>query len=89
MFALPVSLVLLFLTTVAVRFAIGLDGVHNDHFHLISGGYQILNGELPIRDFTNFPYDFLTFLSAVVQAIFGHNLLGNFLLTTILAGLGL
>lgn len=61
----------------------------DDHFDRISRGRQILVwGDVPFQDFFD-PGFFLTlYSSAAVQALFGYNLLGETLLTTICIAAG-
>ena len=57
--------------------------VINDHFDRISRGWQILNlGEVPHRDFFDPGYLLTLYSSAAALGVFGHNLLGELLLTS-------
>ena len=55
---------------------------YNDHFLWISGGRQVLvYGEMPFRDFFDPGYFLQHLTSAGFQLVFGHNLLGEALLS--------
>jgi hypothetical protein len=55
-------------------------GFTNDHFRLLAQARQILDGELPFRDFVD-PGVFLQIqISALFQQVFGYRLLGEALL---------
>lgn len=61
----------------------------NDHFWWISAGRQILAyGELPFRDFWEPGYFLQCFTSALLQLIFGYNLLGEALFSIFFIALG-
>jgi len=62
----------------------GLDEITNEDYTFYLGGMRIANGELPLRDFTFFPYDFILFTSYVMRAIFGHHLMSDFAFHTAL-----
>jgi len=60
----------------------------NDHFVHLSRGWQIVQGEVPIRDFFD-PGLFLHYYaSAGALLLSGHNLLGEALLTSLFMGAG-
>ena len=63
----------------------------NDHFVHLSRGWQILQGDVPIRDFFDPGLILQYYASAAALRSSGHNLLGEALLTTgfIAAGAGL
>ena len=63
----------------------------NDHFVHLSRGWQILQGDVPIRDFFDPGLILQYYASAAALLWSGHNLLGEALLTTgfIAAGAGL
>ena len=61
---------------------------HNDHFRLLAQARQILDGELPFRDFVD-PGVFLQIhTSAAIQLLFGYRLLGEALLCISLLSAG-
>ncbi len=61
----------------------------NDHFDRISRGQQILQwNAVPFRDFFDPGYFLALYSSATVQALFGHNLLGEALLTVTFIAIG-
>ena len=63
----------------------GGEAFDNDQFYHLSRARQTLLGELPFRDF-NDPGIFLRiYASTAFQILFGHNLLGELLLCTVLA----
>lgn len=63
----------------------------NDHFVHLSRGWQILQGDVPLRDFFDPGLLFQYYASALALAWSGHNLFGEALLTVafIAAGAGL
>jgi hypothetical protein len=71
-------------------FGLGLNlEIRNDHFGRISPGRQILAfGELPFRDFLDPGYFLTEFSSAAVQWLFGDNLFGEVLLTSLFIATG-
>ena len=63
-------------------FDLPISASRNDHFDRISKARQILAfGAVPFRDFFDPGYFLTLYSSAAMQAIFGHNLLGEALLT--------
>lgn len=72
--ALPVAL-----ATFLFRFLI--PDFENDHFMHLSWGRQMLLGEVPVWDFVEPGFILQTGLSAVFQAVGGHQLLGEAILT--------
>ena len=61
----------------------------NDHFDRISRGHQILRfGAVPFRDFFDPGWLLTIYSSAAVQAIFGHRLVGEVILTGVLIAAG-
>jgi hypothetical protein len=62
----------------------------NDHFVHLSRGWQILQGDVPIRDFFDVGLFLQYYTSAATLLLSGHNLLGEALVTTafIAAGSG-
>jgi hypothetical protein len=60
----------------------------NDHFVHLSRARQVLLGELPFRDFYDPGHFLRVYLSAALQALFGHHLLAETLLTVGLVSAG-
>jgi hypothetical protein len=66
---------------VAFAFRFQAPDFHNDHFEHLSMARQVLFGELPGRDFFDPGRPLTVLLSAGAQALFGHSLFGEALLT--------
>ena len=66
---------------VAFAFRFQSPDFHNDHFEHLSMARQVLFGELPGRDFFDPGRPLTVLLSAGAQALFGHSLFGEALLT--------
>jgi hypothetical protein len=60
----------------------------NDHFVHLSRGYQIVRGEVPVRDFFDPGLIGQYYASAAALLWSGHNLYGEAILTTTFVGLG-
>src|SRR6187455_3637809 len=77
-----------FVVTAGFRFLTLGDGFPNDHFVYISGGWQMLFGEWPTRDWVDpgLPLQFAA--SAAAQALFGKYLFAEALLVSAAFGLG-
>ena len=68
-------------TWLAFAFRFQAPVFHNDHFEHLSMARQVLFGELPGRDFFDPGRPLTVLLSAGGQALFGHSLFGEALLT--------
>ncbi len=73
-----------FLVTAVCRY-ITLD-FPNDHYVYISGGWQMLAGDWPTRDWVDPGLPLMFLASAVAQALFGPTLLGEALLVSVSFG---
>lgn len=73
----------------SVLYSVNSSEITNDHYDRISRGWQILNlGEVPHRDFFDPGYLLTLYSSAAALLVFGHNLLGELLLTSIFISAG-
>ena len=70
-------------------FRIGSATIGNDHFDRMARGQQILRfGEVPHRDFFDPGWLLTAYTSAASQAVLGHNLVGELVVTSVLMSAG-
>jgi len=79
---------LAFVITSGFRFLTLGDGFPNDHFVYITGGWQMLFGEWPTRDWVDPGLPLMFAASALAQAIFGKVLFAEAVLVSGAFGLG-
>ena len=76
-----------FVLTAGFRYLVLRDGFPNDHFIYITGGWQMLFGEWPTRDWVDPGLPLMFFASAVSQAVFGPTLFAEAVLVSCAFGL--
>ena len=77
-----------FVVTVAFRYMLLGDGFPNDHYVYITGGWQMLFGEWPTRDWVDPGLPLMFLASAGSQALFGQTLFAEAVLVSLAFGLG-
>jgi hypothetical protein len=65
----------------------GFAGLTDDHFFYVLRGWQILYGELPVRDFVDHGAPLYFYVSAAVQLIFGRGTLSELAFSTTMIAL--
>ena len=65
----------------------GFAGLTDDHFYYLLRGWQILFGELPVRDFVDAGAPLYFYVSAAVQLLFGRGTLSELAFSTTLIAL--
>jgi hypothetical protein len=63
-------------------------GLTDDHFFYLVRGWQILFGDLPVRDFVDHGAPLYYYVGAAVQAIFGRGTLSELAFSTTMLSLG-
>jgi hypothetical protein len=66
----------------------GATGLTDDHFFYLIRGWQILFGELPVRDFVDHGAPLYFCVSAAVQFLFGRGMLSELAFSTTMIALG-
>ena len=66
----------------------GFAGLTDDHFFYLVRGWQILLGELPVRDFVDHGAPLYFYLSAAVQWLLGRGTLSELVFSTTMLALG-
>lgn len=66
----------------------GFAGLTDDHFFYLLRGWQILLGELPVRDFVDHGAPLYFYVSAAVQVLFGRGTLSELAFSTTMIALG-
>jgi hypothetical protein len=66
----------------------GFAGLTDDHFFYLIRGWQILFGELPVRDFVDHGAPLYFYVSAAVQLLFGRGTLSELAFSTTMIALG-
>lgn len=66
----------------------GFAGLTDDHFFYLLRGWQILLGELPVRDFVDHGAPLYFYVSAAVQLLFGRGTLPELAFSTTMLALG-
>ena len=66
----------------------GFAGLTDDHFFYLLRGWQILLGEIPIRDFVDHGAPLYFYVSAAVQVLFGRGTLPELAFSTTMIALG-
>jgi hypothetical protein len=66
----------------------GFAGLTDDHFFYLIRGWQILLGELPVRDFVDHGAPLYFYVSAAVQLLFGRGTLSELAFSTTMIALG-
>ncbi len=74
--------------TACYRFLALGEGFPNDHFVYITGGWQMLFGEWPTRDWVDPGLPLMFLSSAVAQRVFGTTLFAEALLVSVAFGVG-
>ncbi|MEQ1760162.1 MAG: hypothetical protein ABL986_17740 [Vicinamibacterales bacterium] len=77
-----------FVLTALFRFLTLGDGFPNDHYVYISGGWQMLAGEWPTRDWVDPGLPLMFAVSAAAQAVFGKVLFAEAVLVSVAFGAG-
>ena len=77
-----------FVATVAFRYMLLGDGFPNDHYVYITGGWQMLFGEWPTRDWVDPGLPLMFLASAGSQALLGQTLFAEAVLVSVAFGLG-
>jgi hypothetical protein len=65
----------------------GFAGLTDDHFFYVIRGWQILYGELPVRDFVDHGAPLYFYVSAAVQLVFGRGTLSELAFSTTMIAL--
>ena len=87
----PATAVCVFVLTWVFRFNDpngGYAGLTDDHFFYLLRGWQILFGELPVRDFVDHGAPLYLYVSAAVQVLFGRGTFSELAFSTTLLALG-
>ncbi|MBI4486249.1 MAG: hypothetical protein HY655_09585, partial [Acidobacteria bacterium] len=63
-------------------------GLTDDHFFYVVRGWQILYGDLPVRDFVDHGAPLHFYVAAAVQALFGRGTLSELAFTTTMLAAG-
>ena len=66
----------------------GFAGLTDDHFFYVVRGWQILFGDLPVRDFVDHGAPLYYYIAAAVQAIFGRGTLSELAFSTTALSVG-
>jgi len=66
----------------------GFAGLTDDHFFYLLRGWQILFGELPVRDFVDHGAPLYFYVSAAVQVLFGRGTLSELIFSTTMIATG-
>lgn len=66
----------------------GFAGLTDDHFFYLLRGWQILLGDLPVRDFVDHGAPLYFYVSAAVQVLFGRGTLSELAFSTTMLALG-
>ena len=77
-----------FVVTVAFRYMLLGDGFPNDHYVYITGGWQMLFGEWPTRDWVDPGLPLMFLASAGSQALFGQTLFAEAVLVSLAFEIG-
>ncbi|MGH9202620.1 MAG: hypothetical protein ACRD2A_15455, partial [Vicinamibacterales bacterium] len=63
-------------------------GLTDDHFFYLTRGWQILFGDLPVRDFVDHGAPLYYYVGAAVQVVFGRGTLSELAFSTVAISLG-
>ena len=66
----------------------GFAGLTDDHFFYVVRGWQILFGDLPVRDFVDHGAPLYYYIAAAVQAVFGRGTLSELAFSTTALSIG-